>query len=1185
MAQQVLQTVVTLSGKVDNTFGQIGQSLIALGSQVDGLSQKLLELGKAGIETYRGYEDGILETRSVLARQYSSSGELNKAMKSLEENAQHWASTTIFHTNDVADAMAAAAHAGWDYDKILAGMPASMLIAQAGNMDLTDSVDMLAKMLASTNTSFSQSERFIDQWARTADLVATDIPELGNAFLRLGSSAQFASSNEELFTMLAVLANVGTVGETAGTGVRNMMLRLIAPTKKAAEAMEGLGLTEEEIEEAFDGLDENTEAAYKRLQEFGFTAYDKNGNLRGMIDIFTDLSAALDQMPSEQEQNALLAAIFPSRTISYAKAMLNAVKDGSIYSIYQAIWGDSDGYAQEKSDIVMSGLSGSLEILGSKWEELKRKTGESLSPDVTNVANAIGDVLDAINGMDSETFNALVKGAEAIAITGPGLITVGGAFRLIGSLLTPTGYIALGVATLAAFTAALDELNKASMESKFGDLDLDTDALNQYVKGLGEGFNSAFANVNTFNTALEKSVEDYTTASSTFSGDLMTQMLTDMELTDADKTKLLGLGNDMVKALTTGIANSTASTMSFMETIFGGEGVAEDDPAYRELIGALGDAYTESVANAEALGQKLRDALTAAFADGHITPEEYANIKSVVEEINDAMVEAQRLAQEDSDYADMQVLLHKAQTAGLDQVVEYGKQIQTERDSKLQSLEDEYIHGRVVSERALGRKVEAGTMTQAEMDSLLAAYDARYESQKAFYSSNYDDALGRLWGSVIRESDLGDAYGGLETLAQRVLSGEIGPEAAVKLFQDAGYGVNWYAGEGDSFVDKGTKRSQLAQYLARAIASYGGYESVLSKADEYDRSGNSEMADYLYQLYAMDQINNNFARTGVKDLNGAESLFNLGETDKITSSAQTPGIKVSGLFGETASSEAFYADLGQNLGELTMDQARAIIAEHENMLNYVMAELDGKSKGEVDAAYKRMTDAEKLEFGRISDWITQNYDVGRAQLNLPTTPNGDFAYSDFNLAAISALIGNQVKAGTEAYRLEAEDTFAENIVQGVEVTDNGTGAATRGELETQFGEPIVQRVIVSRQGREDGEEGGNTLLEYAQGGRADAASIFGEAGPEWAIPEEHSTRTAALLDAAREASGFSWPELLHMTGGLNANAGNRPTQIIYSPTIYARDANGVAQKLEEDKTRLEKWFRQRQEEENMVVYR
>ena len=377
MGQHQSRSEIIVGGRADSSFTSMVNKVAAFGRDVEGLSRKLFEFGKEALDTYRNYEDGILETRSVLFKQYSS-GELNRVMGDLEKQAQKWVASTIFHTDDVANAMAEAAHAGWDYEKILEGIPSAMLIAQAGGLELTDSVDMLAKMLAATGTAFTDSEKFIDQWARSSDLVATDIGEMGEAFLRLGAAAQFTDSNEELFTMLAVLAQVGTTGSNAGTAVRNMMIRLIAPTEKAAAAMEELGISDDEVAEAFEGLNESSAAAYERLKEFGFDPYDEHGNLKGFIEIFTDLNSAIEALPDEQEQNKILAAIFPTRTLSYAKAMLGAVKDGSIYSIYDAIYGDSEGYAQGKSDIIMSGITGDLELLASKWEETKRRIGESL---------------------------------------------------------------------------------------------------------------------------------------------------------------------------------------------------------------------------------------------------------------------------------------------------------------------------------------------------------------------------------------------------------------------------------------------------------------------------------------------------------------------------------------------------------------------------------------------------------------------------------------------------------------------------------------------------------------------------------------------------------------------------------------------------------------------------------------
>lgn len=43
-------------------------------------------------------------------------------------------------------------------------------------------------------------------------------------------------------------------------------------------------------------------------------------------------------------------------------------------------------------------------------------------------------------------------------------------------------------------------------------------------------------------------------------------------------------------------------------------------------------------------------------------------------------------------------------------------------------------------------------------------------------------------------------------------------------------------------------------------------------------------------------------------------------------------------------------------------------------------------------------------------------------------------------------------------------------------------------------------------------------------------------------------------------------------------------QIIYSPTIIANDANGVDQKLIEDKERLDRWWSEKQMHDDMEVY-
>ena len=94
---------------------------------------------------------------------------------------------------------------------------------------------------------------------------------------------------------------------------------------------------------------------------------------------------------------------------------------------------------------------------------------------------------------------------------------------------------------------------------------------------------------------------------------------------------------------------------------------------------------------------------------------------------------------------------------------------------------------------------------------------------------------------------------------------------------------------------------------------------------------------------------------------------------------------------------------------------------------------------------------------------------------------------------------------------------------------------------------------------------------FAEGGRTTEPAIFGEVPgqAEWAIPEEHSERTAQLLSAAAQASGFTWNDILGRFGGLNADPNHVNVNLSYSPTINAANAEGVEAVLEKDKARIE----------------
>lgn len=100
---------------------------------------------------------------------------------------------------------------------------------------------------------------------------------------------------------------------------------------------------------------------------------------------------------------------------------------------------------------------------------------------------------------------------------------------------------------------------------------------------------------------------------------------------------------------------------------------------------------------------------------------------------------------------------------------------------------------------------------------------------------------------------------------------------------------------------------------------------------------------------------------------------------------------------------------------------------------------------------------------------------------------------------------------------------------------------------------------------------------YAKGGRADEISIFGEAGPEWAIPEAHTQNTLDLLSSAAMASGFNADDV----------ASNMEKNITFAPVINVTGDGGtdaIEKALNEAFLRFERILSRRDRDRERLSY-
>lgn len=1294
MAQATLNATVVLGGKVDNSFTQIGQSLALVGDVISGISRPLIDFGKQSLEVYRNYEDNMLDAQVALSTIYGrGTRELSAVMAQLDAQATEWAASSIFHTNDVSNAIAQAAHANWDLDMILEGIPAAMRLAQAGSIDLSEAINYIVKSTNAMGIEFEDVGSFIDEWTYAANSSAGTVETFGDAMLRMGKSMTFSQNRQELLSMLAILHDAGSTGSEAGTLLRNTMIRLVAPTDKAEEAMASLKLTQADVDEAMREVDGDTAAAIKTLQKMGFSAYDKNGNLKSFLQIFSDLSILVGKMEDEQ-RNDILSAIFPTRTITGALALLDELSDGTsqLYEDLQS--GKAVGYGEYGAETMMSGLTGSVETLTSKWEKLKQVTGEALSEDVENFAEWAGGFVDKVSNMPEGPFNALVTGLSRFSVIGPGLATAGTAMVKLGQGITktlggPTATLILGAAALYSFINAVDAYNEVKFEDKFGNLNLDMGPLEEYVNSITEPFNQARGDLVEYQQAVQNAIATYTTSSVDLSSGLLSKMTTRTELTDPEKKKFEDLGDSMYHSVLTGITNAYNADYEAFNLAADGEGV--NDPMFAKVLAIMEAGYGAAIAKAEDLNAQLKEALTGAFKDGIITSDELANIQEYMQQLNELLtIETDTIR-----FAEQQRELRKAQTLGIENAQQIADMVAASRDTQLGYIEDDRAN-------MLGR-IEALYNGGFLDDTAKEEMNAWVESSTARRIGEANDAFNgqvlRTFENALRTSDIGDVFSFMQEPIASVQANGFNGQA----LEDA-YGVL------SEHLDPGNI-SALTKFLEIEIEALGGAAAVADQAKYYRENGDLTSAkqyDDLLALWGISSRNGSMSSSGTdivtalvdaqnERMSDASNIFEAVRTGMVDRSSleffeqqlENPYSMASagdlwsgnvGLPDEVRENLRSWTDTLSQLYDLNAVFENSPLAQNGGAAGYENPEISSAyaawkllNMSPDEAAAYSMTSSEKelktleSELAHVNNKISWYEDPKRMNGNVsvtyetPESLTTDRDRLEKEIASKQAQIEYEKGYTPEALEAQAsaKDYFATQqpvaVDQPIEApvaikTDAADPARALLEsilgvpidiplslsdvvsqassiyasIQSIFSTPITQQVNIQTSGSvSTGASGiGKPQRQMAEGGRADEPVVFGEAGPEWFIPEEHSKRTASLLMQAAEASGYTWDEIAAMSGAtMFANGGvigneeftagsladipeldwgeltplpyddpgegsggdsSASIQVQYSPVINADDAEGVERVLQEDKDRLKEMLEELMAERELI---
>lgn len=443
-AAKAMAALSQFGAAANQTMQQVGQSGTTAASGFDRFSQAvstprmqvaggaLLGIGTA-VAAVGGFAlNSAMQFEQGMANVSAATGATGAELPSLSDLALQIGKDTSFGATEATLAIEELAKAGVSTEDILNGAAdATVALAAAGGVALPEAATVMSSAMNQFGLAAGDASGYYDEFgneinnaghiadvlAGAASASATGVSEMGASLSYVGTSAAaLGVPIEDTTTALALMANQGIVGSSAGTSLNQVLLSLANPTNKARGAMDELGLS--------------------------FT--DMNGNMLPLPDIIGQVATATTGM-GDAQRAAYLETLFGVEGGRAMNALL-ASQSEEVAGTTQS-WDGMNaavtevGVAQEQADARLNSTSGRLEGLKGTVETLGITFGMKLLPFVDAVIVGLTSLLGAILELPSgvQTAIAVVTGLAgafagitgAAILMGPKLIQLGQGFRTV----------------------------------------------------------------------------------------------------------------------------------------------------------------------------------------------------------------------------------------------------------------------------------------------------------------------------------------------------------------------------------------------------------------------------------------------------------------------------------------------------------------------------------------------------------------------------------------------------------------------------------------------------------------------------------------------------------------------------------------------------------------------------------
>ena len=347
-----------------NNAKSFGDKMTQVGKTAVKLTKKLAVVGTTALTAFGAKAiKTTAEFDEAMSQVASTMGVTTDEVKDLRDFAKEMGASTKFSATESAKALNYMALAGYDAETSMKMLPTVLNLASAGAMDLASASDMVTDSQSALGLSLDETTEMVDKMAKASSKSNTSVAQLGEAFLTIGGTAKnLQGGTTELSTALGILADNGIKASAGGTALRNILLNLTPKSEDAGEAMKKIGMN----------------------------AYDAEGNMRPLKDIFADMNEGMEGMTTK-EKTEVLSAIFNKVDLKSVNALL-ATNVDRWDELTEAI-DNSQGSAEAMAETQLDNLKGDVTILKSAFEGLQISIGDKLTPSIRKFTKGLTDTI------------------------------------------------------------------------------------------------------------------------------------------------------------------------------------------------------------------------------------------------------------------------------------------------------------------------------------------------------------------------------------------------------------------------------------------------------------------------------------------------------------------------------------------------------------------------------------------------------------------------------------------------------------------------------------------------------------------------------------------------------------------------------------------------------------------------